>query len=79
MFTLQVIFSVCFYLCQGDEVPLSQWKSIKVQSLEVGRDSQTLSQGLAQLKCHVLRSNGWDLLPEGRFIVLSICNWWLYD
>lgn len=67
-----IILCVCFYLGQGDEVPLSQWKSIKLQSLELGRDSQTLSEGLAQLKCHVLRANGWDLLPEARLIVPSI-------
>jgi len=67
--TLQLIF---VYLCQGDEVPLSEWKSIELQSLEVGRASQTLSQGLAQLKCHVLRANGWDPLLEARLIVPSI-------
>lgn len=59
-------FTFYTYLGQGDEVPLSQWKSIQLQSLEVRRDGQTLSKGLAQFKGHVLRANGWDLLPKAR-------------
>lgn len=73
---MQMIFWFCFYLCQDNEVPLSQWESIKLQSLEAGSDTEAVSQGLAQLECHVLRTNGWDLPPEGRLVVPSICNWW---
>lgn len=68
-------FSTFFlYLCQYDEVPFSQWKSIKLQSLQIGRNGQTLSQSFAQLECDVFRAKGWDLLPVDRLIVPSIWN-----
>ena len=57
---------LCSDLGQGDEVSLSKWQAVQLESLEVGRDTQTVSESLTQFKGRLLGVEGWN--PPSRSV-----------